>query len=205
MMQNTSNNSNNDSSSAHNGSESNEVLIRVQATPNPSAWKFVLDRLVLTEGKATYSTIDEAAPNLLASSLFQIDGVRQVHFFQNVITVTHQFDYDSESIQEQVSAVIRTRINMHNPNQTPLDEKKVLRQNLSPDLQKIEEILDRTIRPGLQGDGGDIEVVKYEENKVYVSYQGACGTCPSSTTGTLMAIEGILKDEFNPAVEVIPL
>lgn len=190
-----------DQSSANN----NEVLIRVQATPNPSAWKFVLDRLVLADGKATYSTIEEAAHNVMAHSLFQIEGVRQVHFFQNVITVTHQFDYDSEQIQEQVCAVIKTRIAVHNPFQTVFDEKKVARQNLSPDLQRIEEILDKTIRPGLQGDGGDIEVIKYEDNKVYVSYQGACGTCPSSTTGTLMAIEGILKDEFNPSIEVIPL
>lgn len=183
----------------------NEVLIRIQGTPNPSAWKFVLDRAVLTEGKATYSSIDEATHNLLANSLFQIDGVKQVHFFQNVITVTHQFDYDSDKIQEQVCAVVQTRMPMHNPNQTVFDEKKIARQNLSPDLQKIEEILDRTIRPGLQGDGGDIDVIKYEDNKIYVSYQGACGTCPSSTTGTLMAIEGILKDEFNPSIEVIPL
>ena len=183
----------------------NEVLIRVQATPNPSAWKFVLDRAVLTEGKATYSNIQEASPNPLANSLFQIDGVRQVHFFQNVITVTHQFDYDQERIQEQICAVIQTRMVVHDPNQTVLDDKKIARKNLSPELQQIEEILDRTIRPGLQGDGGDIDVIKYEENKVYVLYQGACGTCPSSTTGTLMAIEGILRDEFNPAVEVIPL
>jgi Fe-S cluster biogenesis protein NfuA len=182
-----------------------EVLIRVQATPNPAAWKFVLDRPVLIEGKATYSTIQEAENNVLASSIFQINGVKQVHFFQNVITVTHQFDEDSGPIQEQVCAVIQTRMPVHNPNQTPLDEKKVARKNLPLDLQKIEEILDRTIRPGLQGDGGDIDVIKYEENKVYVLYQGACGTCPSSTTGTLMAIEGILRDEFNPTVEVIPL
>jgi NFU1 iron-sulfur cluster scaffold homolog, mitochondrial len=182
-----------------------EVLIRVQGTPNPSAWKFVLDRAVLNDGKATYSNVQEAEHNNLAKSLFQIDGVRQVHFFQNVITVTHQFDYDSEKIQEQVVSVIQTRMPVHNPNQTVLDEKKIARQNLSPDLQAIEEILDRTIRPGLQGDGGDIEVIKYEENKVYVLYQGACGTCPSSTTGTLMAIEGILKDEFKPDVEVVPL
>lgn len=184
---------------------SQEVLIRVQATPNPSAWKFVLDRAVLNDGKATYSTIQEAEHNNLASSLFQIEGVRQVHFFQNVITVTHQFDSDSDEVQKQVCSVIQTRMPVHNPNQTVLDEKKIARQNLSPELQKIEEILDRTIRPGLQGDGGDIEVIKFDSNKVYVSYQGACGTCPSSTTGTLMAIEGILKEEFNPGVEVIPL
>lgn len=181
------------------------VLIRIQATPNPNAWKFVLDRPVLVDGKATYSNIDEATHNNLAKSLFDISGVRQVHYFQNVITVTHQFDIDPEELKANVCAVIQTRMVMHNPNQTVLDEKKIARQSLSPELQKIEEILDRTIRPGLQGDGGDIEVIKFEDNKVYVTYQGACGTCPSSTTGTLMAIEGILKDEFDPAVEVIPL
>lgn len=184
---------------------SSEILIRVQGTPNPNAWKFILDRPVLNDGKATYSSIEEAEHNILSRALFQIDGVRQVHFFQNVITVTHQFDIDSDKLQQEVCAVIQTRLPMHNPNQTVLDEKKMARQNLSPELQQIEEILDRTIRPGLQGDGGDIEVIKYDDMKVYVSYQGACGTCPSSTTGTLMAIEGILKDEFNPAVEVIPL
>jgi len=40
---------------------------------------------------------------------------------------------------------------------------------------------------------------------LYVSYQGACGTCPSSTTGTLMAIEGILREQYNPEIEVIPV
>jgi len=184
---------------------STEVLIRVQGTPNPNAWKFILDRAVLNEGKATYSSIDEAQHNNLAKSLFQIDGIRQVHYFQNVITITHQFDMDPDSIKEQVCAVIQTRMPVHNPNQTVIDEKKMARQNLSPEQQKIEEILDRTIRPGLQGDGGDIEIIKLEENKIYVTYQGACGTCPSSTTGTLMAIEGILKDEYDPQIEVIPI
>lgn len=186
--------------------ESNsEVLIRVQGTPNPNAWKFVLDRPVLVEGKASYSSIEEASQNNLAKSLFEVPGVRQIHYFQNVITVTHQFDIDFENIRESLCAVIQTRMPVHNPNQTKVDEKKMSRAHLPEDVQKIEEILDRTIRPGLQGDGGDIDVIKYDDNKVYVSYQGACGTCPSSTTGTLMAIEGILREEFNPTIEVIPL
>lgn len=182
-----------------------DVLIRVQATPNPSAWKFVLDRPVLIDGKASYLNLEEATHNNLAKSLFEVAGVRQVHYFQNVITITYQFDMDPEEMKTQICAVIQTRMAVHNPHQTVLDEKKIARQNLSPELQKIEEILDRTIRPGLQGDGGDIEVIKFEDNKVYVAYQGACGTCPSSTTGTLMAIEGILKDEYDQSIEVIPL
>ena len=117
-----------------------EVLIRVQATPNPNAWKFILDRPVLVEGKATYSSIQEAEHNVMARSLFEIPGVKQVHYFQNVITVTHQFDVESEDIKQNVCAVIQTRMAMHNPNQTPVDEKKIARQSLSPEQQKIEEI-----------------------------------------------------------------
>jgi Fe-S cluster biogenesis protein NfuA len=182
-----------------------DVLIRIQATPNPNAWKFILDRPVLNEGKATYADIQEADQSPLASALFQVDSVRQVHFFQNVITITHSFDADPEEIQKNVCAVIQTRMPVHNPNQTQADEKKMRRAGHTPEMNQIEEILDRTVRPGLQGDGGDLDIVKYEENKLYVFYQGACGTCPSATSGTLMAIEGILRDEFNPTIEVIPV
>lgn len=182
-----------------------DVLIRIQATPNPNAWKFVLDKPVLNEGKATYAEPAEADQSPLAYALFQIPDVRQVHFFQNVITITHNFDADPEEIQKNVCSVIQTRMPAHNPAVTKMDEKKLRRAGLSPQMQMIEEILDRTIRPGLQGDGGDIEVLKYEDDKLYVLYQGACGTCPSATTGTLMAIEGILKDEFDPKIEVIPM
>jgi Fe-S cluster biogenesis protein NfuA len=184
-----------------------DVLIRVQPTPNPNAWKFVLDKTVLSEGKATYADKTEAEPNLMARSLFEIEGVRQVHFFQNVITITHSFDSDSEEIQKAVCSVIQTRMPAHNPKQTKVDEKKVARASLPEEWQKIEEILDRTVRPGLQGDGGDLTVVKFDEvdRKVFVFYEGACGTCPSSTSGTLMAIEGILRDEFDPRIEVIPM
>ena len=153
----------------------------------------------------TYSSIEEAKPSILASALFQIEGVRQVHFFQNVITVTHTFDAEIDRLQEEVKSVIMTRLPMHDPRVTIVDEKKILRQGLSPELQQIEEILDETVRPGLQGDGGDIEIIKFEENRLYVMYQGACGTCPSSSTGTLLAIEGILRERFNPQIEVIPM
>lgn len=184
---------------------SEDVLIRIQPTPNPNAWKFILNKPVLTEGKATYADKDEAKPNFLASALFEVEGVRQVHFFQNVITITNNFDADVDTLQREICSVIQTRMPMHNPNQTKVDEAKKARENLPPDVQRIEEILDKTVRPGLQGDGGDIAVIRYEDKKVYIHYEGACGSCPSSTSGTLMAIEGILKDEFDPEIEVIPL
>lgn len=182
-----------------------EVLIRLAPTPNPLAWKFILDRPVLMEGKATFTVIDECGSHPLARDLLQLTGVNQVHFFSNVITITHDAQVDFDDIKDLISAVIQRDMPIHNPQITLEDEKKRKREGLSKELQSVEEILDRTIRPGLQGDGGDIEVVKYEHPQLYVYYQGACGTCPSSTEGTLMAIEGILREEFNPEIVVVPL
>ena len=184
---------------------SSETHIRIQSTPNPSAWKFILDRPVLLEGKATFSNADEAAGNRLALDLLALDGVKQIHFFQNVITLTARFDVNETEVQRQAVAVIETRLPAHNPMLNQQTSKLAKRAELPPDRQKIEEILDRTIRPGLQGDGGDLEVIRFENKQLYVHYEGACGTCPSATSGTLMAIEGILRDEFDPEIQVIPI
>lgn len=182
-----------------------EVLIRIAPTPNPLAWKFILDRPVLMQGKATFIDEESCGSHVLAKDLLQLSGITQVHFFSNVITITHQSETNFEDLRELINAVIQRDMPIHNPNITAEDEKKKKREGLSEELKAIEEILDRTIRPGLQGDGGDIEVVKYEHPQLYIYYQGACGTCPSSTQGTLMAIEGILRDEFNPEIVVVPV
>jgi Fe-S cluster biogenesis protein NfuA len=53
------------------------------------------------------------------------------------------------------------------------------------------------------GDGGYLEVLALNDHTLSIRYQGACGSCPSSLTGTLMAIEGMLKQEVDPELEVI--
>lgn len=187
------------------------IQIQVQPTPNPYAFKFIVDRPVKVDGKATFANRDEAEGIPLVESLFMITGVRQVHLFQNTITVTHVGDLDDESLQRQTETVLLTRLPIHNPNfeikaEANRNRPPVDRSNLSPDLQKIEEILDRTIRPGLQADGGDIEVLRFENNEVVVLYQGACGGCPSSLMGTLDAIQSILQHEMdNPHLVVSPV
>ena len=70
------------------------------------------------------------------------------------------------------------------------------------EMQKIEAIVDRTIRPALQGDGGDLELVDFENNTLSIRYQGACCGCPGALMGTLRAIEGVLKREYNKDIKV---
>lgn len=182
------------------------VLIRVQPTPNPNALKFVINAPVKMQGKATFSRPSEAFGVRLAEDLFVIDGVRQLHFFENVVTVTFAEDTDVDTLQLEVKAVLQTRMPAHDPNFLMEEEKKQVDRSMLPkDIQQIESILDETVRMHLQGDGGDLEVVKYEGHKLEVRYQGACGTCPSSIGGTLDAIQGILREQFDPEIEVIPV
>jgi Fe-S cluster biogenesis protein NfuA len=71
------------------------------------------------------------------------------------------------------------------------------------DLVKIQEVLD-TLRPYLQADGGDVELVDVtSEGVVQVRLQGACGTCPSSTYTLKMGIEEQLKQHVLGVTEVI--
>lgn len=178
------------------------IDIEIQPTPNPNALKFVLDRPVKVEGNSTYRTPMQCGENLLALELFTIRGVDQLHFFDNVITVT-KFSYeDWEIMEERILKTLEEKMPVHNADYHDPDPEAERRRALSPELLAVEEILDRTIRPGLQADGGDIQALSYEDHILLVKYQGACGTCPSSTTGTLEAIKGILRDEYDPEIDV---
>jgi Fe-S cluster biogenesis protein NfuA len=70
------------------------------------------------------------------------------------------------------------------------------------EMGKIETIIDRTIRPALQGDGGDLELVDFKDNVLSIRYQGACQGCPGALMGTLRAIEGVLKREYHQDIKV---
>ncbi|WP_408096416.1 NifU family protein [Peredibacter sp. HCB2-198] len=176
--------------------------IIVQPTPNPNALKFILDKDVKTEGKVSFKTPQDCKDVPLAAALFDLRGVDQIHFFQNVITIS-KFSFEEwDSLEPAVQTCIESFLEDHDPNFKVYDPEAERLANLSPELRSIEEILNKRIRPGLQGDGGDIAVKDYKDNVLIVKYQGACGTCPSSTTGTLEAIRSILRDEFNPDIEV---
>ena len=184
--------------------DAKDLQILVQSTPNPNALKFVLNTKVKTDGKVTYKNAEECHTNPLARALFAVPNVSEIYFFDNVITVTQDGNGDWDILEEQIRSLITEKIAAHDPNFLVEEEKTKRVAPLTPDIAKIEEVLDRTIRPALQGDGGDLQIISLEGNVLTVNYQGACGSCPSSTAGTLKAIEGILRDEIRPDLIVQP-
>jgi Fe-S cluster biogenesis protein NfuA len=68
--------------------------------------------------------------------------------------------------------------------------------------EKVEAVLNK-IRPSLQRDGGDVELVEVSNGTVKVKLTGACVGCPMSTLTLQMGIERILKQEIPEIKKVV--
>lgn len=74
--------------------------------------------------------------------------------------------------------------------------------NQASDLKsRVEEVLER-LRPALQMDGGDLELVEVNDGIVFVKLMGACAGCPMSTMTLKLGIERRLKEVLPEVVAV---
>ncbi len=88
--------------------------------------------------------------------------------------------------------------------ETPFNEMSVLQK-----FKTIDSLLDTDIRPMLQMDGGNMEIIDIKEDgeyiDVFIRYLGACSGCASGATGTLYAIESVLQEKISPNIRVLPI
>ncbi len=68
--------------------------------------------------------------------------------------------------------------------------------------EKIEAAIDR-VRPALQADGGDVELIEVKDGVVSVRLTGACGGCPMATMTLQNGIERIIKEEVPEVKELV--
>ncbi len=69
--------------------------------------------------------------------------------------------------------------------------------------ERVEDVLNK-IKPSLQADGGNVELVDVgEDGVIKVKLTGACGACPMSQMTLKMGIERLLKEEIPEVVEVV--
>lgn len=177
----------------------------IETTPNPNAVKFVLKE-PLTWGIArSYDNAEEAREDPLASALFDIAHVTNVFYVDRWLTVTQDGEADWAELTREVAVPIRAAPAADKHSEAAVAAAATTIADLSPAdqqrLNAINELLDAQIRPYLQSDGGDLFVVGLDGNKLSVHYQGACGTCPSSISGTLIGITNLVRT-IEPDIEV---
>jgi Fe-S cluster biogenesis protein NfuA len=183
-------------------------IAEIEPTPNPNAMKFVLKEPLTWGVSRSYASAAEAKDDSLAAALFAVPHVSNVFYVDHWITVTQDGGAEWPELKRKLAGPIR---------EAPAADAGSVRyaqqaasgsglENLSEadreKLDRINDLLDDQVRPYLQGDGGDLYVVGLEGNRLMVHYQGACGSCPSSISGTLAGIESLVR-QIEPELEVV--
>ncbi|AOW09189.1 NifU family protein [Flavobacterium gilvum] len=183
------------------------VTVYGESTPNPSALKFVVNKMI-TKNAVEFKNIDQSAPSPLATELFKFPYVKEVFIDENYISVTK---YDINEWQD-ITMELRTFIKQFIENGgTVLDENLISTivkdekakdesfDSLDETSQKIINILEEYVKPAVAADGGNIVFESYDNDSkvVKVIMQGACSGCPSSTFTLKSGIENMLKSMLN--------
>ena len=178
----------------------------IEETPNPNAVKFILREPVSNGVARQYGAAELAESDPLAKSLFDVGHVVSVFYMDKMITVEKDEEGDWDELLPALAVPIRAAEAVNSSAAAAaaaVGGPIAALASDDPRLLKINEILDERVRPALMGDGGYLEVLGLSDHTLSIRYQGACGSCPSSLTGTLMAIESMLKQEVDPELEVI--
>jgi NFU1 iron-sulfur cluster scaffold homolog, mitochondrial len=181
----------------------------IQETPNPNAVKFILKEPVSHGTSHSFKDEPSAAGDELASSIFAAGEVVSVFYMDKMITVEKTDDAEWDEVLPALAVPIRAAEAVAHTNGNGKAAAAAVGGAIAaaasddPKLAEINELLDDRIRPYLAGDGGWLEVVGMEGSTLKIRYEGACGSCPSSLTGTLMAIENMIQNEIDPDITVL--
>src|ERR671927_78054 len=181
----------------------------IEETPNPNAVKFILKEPVTAGTTRSFHSAADAAGDPLAGPLFAVGDVSSVFYMDRMVTVEKTDEADWDDLLPRLAVPIRAAEGVTpNGGAAPQASAQGLGGPLGaimsddPRLARINEILDEKVRPYLASDGGWLEVLSLEDKTLTIRYQGACGSCPSSLSGTLMAIENMIRQEIDPEIEV---
>jgi len=175
----------------------------IERTPNPDAMRFVLDEPLTNGTTRSFENDKDAEGDALASALFAIDNVINVYYVDKYITVTQDGNAVWSELLRRIAPPIReAEPQLHVEDDSEVHVSKEAMESDDPRLKEINRMLDEQVRPYLLADGGGLKVLGLESNRLKVHYQGACGTCPTASTGTLYAIESMVK-RVDPEIQVI--
>ena len=181
-------------------------VVRTKETPNPNALQFVINAVLLDNGNISFASKKEAENDKMATALFERSGVMSVFVMDNFVTVTKDEETSWVPLKDRVWKTIEDTVSLYQAEEkVQLSEVDVINfAELSNDkkLQGIEMVLNRSIRTNLAQDGGGGELKGIEGNEVSIHYQGACGSCPTSTSGTLQYIQTQIRQQLHPKLTV---
>ncbi|WP_260928302.1 NifU family protein [Novosphingobium sp. 9] len=188
------------------------MYIETETTPNPATLKFLPGQQVMPAGTREFLDPEDATASPLAEALFGLGDVIGVFFGQSFIAVTAAPGVEWSGLKPQVVSILLD----HFVSQAPLfaggdasgfsvppEDEDFGDDPADADIvAQIRDLIETRVRPAVANDGGDITYRGFREGIVYLSMQGACSGCPSSSATLKHGIESLLKHYVPEVTEV---
>jgi NFU1 iron-sulfur cluster scaffold homolog, mitochondrial len=154
--------------------------------------RFTVDREI-EKGKSSFLTQDEAKKNQLADKLFKLGTINKVELDNNIVTIRKHGEEDWRVVGKRVGALIRSYLQPPAEGKLPTDEVK----------QKVQEVLDIQVNPGVASHGGFVQLINIEDDIVYLKMGGGCQGCGAADMTLKMGIERMIRDAVPQIVQVL--
>lgn len=187
------------------------MYIETETTPNPATLKFLPGQQVMAAGTREFADSDTAAASPLAAALFALADVTGVFFGRDFVSVTAASGGDWPALRPQVVSVLLDHFSSGAPLFVGGDAAAI---GVPPEeeigdaiedadvVAQIKDLIETRVRPAVANDGGDIVYRGFRDGVVYLTMQGACSGCPSSSATLKHGIEGLLKHYVPEVSEV---
>ena len=188
----------------------NAILIYTEQTPNQEVLKFVTNRKFF-DGAADFSNVELAEEwSPFAVKLYELPYIKSVYINNNYVSLEKEFNYNWRDIMLIVKDFIKAYLAggdeiVKDGYAEMIEAERAKRRAEGNDddvVERIHEIIDQHIRPGIEMDGGNIEFISYEDGTLTVSLLGACRTCASASVTLTAGVERIIKSMV-PEVEQV--
>lgn len=185
--------------------------VQVDITPNKNSLKFSSPELTekLKASGVTseeFDSISTASKSSLAHRILSLPSIKSVYFGADFVTVEKAVGVDTEweQLRPQICNVITDIVNS---GQEIIESTEKQHTHIPSDdpelLAQIITVMDSRVRPVVQGDGGDIEIVGLEKGYVSLCLRGACRSCSSSTITLRNGVERMLMHYLDGVKGVI--
>lgn len=181
--------------------EQSAVYVSLEFTPNPNTLKYSVNRKLLEKGAANFTKlVDAQARSPLATKLLEVSGISGVMIGKDFVTITKSEEGDWDFVHKTASDTIEKHLTAGEP---VLSGSEAEATQMSTEIEmKIQKFLDEEVRPAVAMDGGDVTLDRFEAGIAYLSLQGACSGCPSSSMTLKVGIETKLKAAIPEVIEV---
>ncbi len=157
---------------------------------------FTVDRPVY-EGSAAFDNPNDAKENDLADRIFKIPGIAKVEVDNNQVSVTQQGGQDWRQIGKRIGTAIRYHLN------PPPEITEGDRLPSEAVRQRVQQVLDEQINPGVASHGGFVELLDVQDDNVYIRMGGGCQGCGAADVTLKMGVERLIREHVPQVREVL--